>query len=210
MYIGRRGLLIVVATICAASFPAGAFAQDVLLTGSVDLTWNLYQNGVPYNGSGQYNTAYPITVGSTLSCPLGDTTGICGAFGMGGSYSWGVGTNSITYTGNGPSGVFSGSFNPNSWTFSGLTFSNGASLAGFTITNNTIGLTASDITITGSSLTINLAGLQTDGTFTIDLTPAPEPSSSVLCGSGLLVIILFAVRGRRDLLGNRAAPANFG
>jgi len=207
---GKVSLLMVAAVICAASFPGSAFADSTYLTGSVNLTWNLYLNGVPYSGGGSYNTPYPIAVGSTLSCTASNSTGICGAFGEGGNHSWSVGTGSITYTGTSDSGVFSSSFKPNSWTFSGLTFSNGAPLIGFTITNNTIGLTASDITFTGSSITINLAGLQRDGTFTLYLISAPEPTSFVLSGSGLLGLIAFAVRRRRNFLANRANPPDFG
>lgn len=80
MRAGKLSVLMAAAVaICAASFPGSALADS--LTGSVNVTWNLYEGSTPYNGSGQYNSQNPIAVNGVLSCP--GSAIICGAFGDG-------------------------------------------------------------------------------------------------------------------------------
>ena len=98
---------------------------------------------------------------------------------------------------------------PSSTTFSGLTFASGNPLNGFTLGTNTIsGFTSSDVTSSGSTVFINLAGLPAMGTVVVDLTTGsstsvPEPSSLAMLAVGLLGIGVFGLARRRvhsDLL----------
>jgi len=94
----------------------------------------------------------------------------------------------LTYSRNAPSSYSSATFN--GFDFSGLTFASGGSLAGYTLSNNTVpGLTTSDITFGASFIEVNLQGLPQTGSFELNLiptTPTREPSIAILLGTGLL------------------------
>lgn len=161
---------------------AGPAAADAL-TGNV--TMNFY-----FPNIGTLETSPDtISVGSSIVCP--GSSPICSAFGEGGDHVFAIGTDSITYTGsNDPLSNFS-SATFNGWVFSGLTFSSGEPLIGFTLTTNIAGLATSDITFGPSDIEINMEGLPINGTFTLTLIPesptaTPEPSSLLLLGTGLL------------------------
>jgi PEP-CTERM motif len=171
----------IVAVCCAVVLSPGVSRADEL-TGSTDISW--------IAGGSTFATD-TIAVGSSLSCP--GASPICAGYSGFGSEVFTVGTSSISYSvSNYPLGDYGGGVN--GFDFTGLTFASGGSLAGVTIASNSEGLTLSDITIGPSSVFINLNGLPIDGSFTIDLisgpaVSAPEPSSVLLLGIGLLALV---------------------
>jgi hypothetical protein len=113
-----------------------------------------------------------------------------------------VGTSSITYTGAGDVPVTSlyPTYTFDGFDFTDLTFASGGTLVGFTLTTNMPGLTASDVTFTGSSIEINLGGAPEDGTFTRnlissnDVVATPEPGTLTLLGAALIGLFVVALR----------------
>ncbi|MGC2417088.1 MAG: PEP-CTERM sorting domain-containing protein [Candidatus Acidiferrales bacterium] len=176
----RVCLMAVAVALCALVLSPGMTRADTL-TGSTGITWVF--------GTATFATD-TIVDGSSLSCP--GASPICAGYSGYGSETFSVGTSSISYSvSNFPVGNYGGTIN--GFDFTGLTFTSGDSLTGFTIASNSIGLTDADITIGPSSIFINLAGLPIDGSFTLDLTSGPsvstpEPSSLLLLGIGLLAL----------------------
>ncbi|HEX4001837.1 MAG TPA: PEP-CTERM sorting domain-containing protein [Candidatus Acidoferrales bacterium] len=177
----RLYLMAVAAVFCALVLSPGVTRADEL-TGSAGIAW--MADGTTYASDA-------IPVGSSLSCP--GSSPVCTYFYGYGTEALSVGTSSITYTvSDFPAGDYTGT--TNGFDFTGLTFASGDPLTGFTIVSNSMGLTASDITVGPSSIFFNLTGLPIDGTFTVDLIsgPAvttPEPSSLVMLGIGLLALM---------------------
>jgi PEP-CTERM motif len=63
-------------------------------------------------------------------------------------------------------------------------------------------LAPADISFTASSIDVNLEGLLGNGTFTLDLIPssptlAPEPSTLLLVGAGLLTLVAMTWRKKQ-------------
>ncbi len=141
---------------------------------AVTLTWYWPNASTIYEGPEM------IEVGSTVSC-VGQTGGaICNAYPAGGNHSFAIGTDTITYTGsNDPEPAFDNTFD--AFDFSGLTFNNGGLLTSYALSNNTAGLTASDITFGASFIEVNMESAPTNSTFTLTLNPivaaVPEPSA---------------------------------
>jgi len=162
------------------------------LTGSAGITW-LYPNGAMAIGTDT------IAVGSSLSCPADMASPICAGYGEDGSQVFSVGSSTISYEASGYPTTGGGDYldTPfDGFDFTGLTFASGNSLTGFTLTTDIAGLTSSDVTFTPSSIEINLAGLPVNGDFTLTLisgttVPAPEPSTLVMLGVGLLALVGF-------------------
>lgn len=177
----RVCLLAVGAAFCALVLSPGVTRADEL-TGSSGISWIF---------DGSTFASDTIAAGSSLSCP--GASPICVGYSDLGTETFTLGTSSISYSvSDYPVGDYGGT--TNGFDFTGLTFASGDSLTGFTITSNSLGLSASDITIGPSSIFINLSGLPINGSFTIDLTSgptvsAPEPSSLVLLGIGLLALV---------------------
>lgn len=185
----RVFLVAVAAAVAALVLSPGVTRADDL-TGSVGISWL---------AGGSTFASDTIAVGSSISCSSSSATSpICAGYSDGftvlGTETFGVSNSpspSISYSVSGyPTTDYGGSVN--GFDFTGLTFASGEPLSGFTIADNTIGLTDGDITMGTSSIFINLAGLPVDGTFTIDLIPstvaAPEPSSFLLLGLGLIAL----------------------
>ena len=187
------GLAVVAAVFCALVLCPGVTRADGL-TGSAGISW-LYPNTGTTIGSDT------IAVGSTLACP--GTSPICVPYSGYGTETFSVGTSSISYSALFPATTYTDtSFD--GFDFTGLTFADGGSLTGFTLTTDIPGLTDSDVTFGSNFIAVNLAGLSVNGDFTLDLIsgPAvstPEPSSSLLLGIGLLALVGFARRKRPRL-----------
>lgn len=190
---GNPRYLFAVAIICALLVLPSMAAADSL-TGSVAISWLR-----PTVSS--ITNADTILVGSSISCP--GTSQICSGYNPTTSETFSVGSSSITYNASGyvpitslyPTSTFNG------FDFSNLTFASGGTLVGFTLTTNMAGLTSSDVSFTGSSIEINLAGVPEDGTFTLGLVssnsgsvPAPEPKTLTLLGAGLIALFFLAMR----------------
>lgn len=186
----------------AATFlqPARASAD---LIGSVELTWYTPDSSTIYKGPES------IAVGSALSCPLLDD--ICPAYGEGGEHTFAIGSDSITYTGaNDPTSAYTD--NPfNGFVFSGLTFSNGGSLSGFNLSTDIAGLTTADVSFGSSSISVDMAGLPINGTYTLTLdesggTSAAESSSLPMLGLGVAgLLFCFRVFGPAHSNTNRSS-----
>ena len=155
------------------------------LTGSVGITWLDPDTSTVFG-------ADTIAVGSALACP-DDESAVCIGFGDFGVQTFSVGTSSISYKSTGfdfdnfccfGDGAFNG------FDFTGLTFQGGGSLAGFTLTTDLAGLTASNVTFGPSSIAINLANIPVNGDFTLNLLTSntPEPSSLAMLGVGVLAL----------------------
>jgi hypothetical protein len=159
------------------------------LSGFVDISW-LFPNTISPLATGTTN------VGTTLSCP--SASGFCNPnldFSLiqaGGTWSFDITSTSITFTSNLVGEDFdNGSFN--GFFFSDFTFQDGDSLGGYSLTTNIPGLTNSNVTMDGNSIYVNLQDLSANGSFTIDLVSAPEPSTlaSLLLGVVILAALLF-------------------
>ena len=196
----RSCLIAAVAVFCGLMLSPGITRADDL-TGTTGISW-LY--------GGTTIASDTIAVGSTLTCSsTSETSPICAGYSDGftvlGTETFSVSNSpdpSITYSVSDYPGIGNPPYpgTTDGFEFTDLNFGSGDPLGGFTIVDNTIGLTDTDITITGSSIFINLAGLPVDGTFTIDLTPqagvpTPEPSSLLMLGIGLLA--LMGLAGKR-------------
>ena len=183
MKISRMGLMAIAAAFCALMLSPGIARADTL-TGSTGISW-LYPDTGTSIGSDT------IAVGSTLACP--GASPICMPYSGYGTETFSVGTSSISYSALFPSGPYlDASFD--GFDFTGLTFADGGSLTGFTLTTNIPGLTDSDVTFGSNFIEVNLAGLSVNGDFTLDLISSPtvstpEPSSFLLLGLGLLALV---------------------
>ena len=193
-YLSNRCLAI--AVIFFALLPGRTFADT--LTGNVTVTRFFPTIGATFAG--------PVTIAAGLSYTCTSLAGLCAGSGQpAGSITVDLTaplaiTFSSTFTGYFANATFNG------FSFSGLTFASGGSLAGVTLAaGNTYGLTASDISFTGSDIDVNVAGLTGTGSFTLDLTPTtlsptPEPSSLALTGFPLLGLA-WLLRRRVETLG---------
>jgi PEP-CTERM motif len=186
----KISLMAVAVALCALVVSPGIARADTL-TGSTDISW-LYPDTGTAIGSDT------IAVGSTLACP--GASPICAPYLGYGTETFSVGTSSISYSALFPPATYGGtSFD--GFDFTGLTFADGGSLTGFTLTTNIPGLTDSDVTFGSNFIEVNLAGLSVNGDFTLDLISSPtvstpEPSSFLLLGIGLLALVGFTRRKR--------------
>lgn len=129
--------------------------------------------------------------GYMLICPGADIgTGVCLNFREPTTIT--MSASSITIHENGGASF---AFVPfNGLDFTNLNFGAGYSLAGFTLTTDLPGLTASDVSFTADSIEYNTAGLQffnAPHTVTLDLNAAattPEPGTALLLGVACAVI----------------------
>lgn len=191
-----NGFLIGVAIVVSGLLfsPTGVRANG--LTGSVIVDYQ-------YPNQSTTLASDMITVGNSIACPSNASSPICALYGGYGTEIFGVGPLSISYD---ISGFLNENYAPgsfNGFDFTGLTLPSGEALTGCTIMNNTLGLTSSDVNCGPSSITIDLAGLPVNGSFTLDLnvsggvTPTPEPSTLVLMGTALLSLGAFIRRKAR-------------
>lgn len=192
MRVWRLFLTVVAVTFCALMLSPGVTRADDL-TGSAGITW-LYPN------TGTTFATDTIAVGSTLACP--GASPICAGYGGDGTETFTVGPTSISSSVSGyPAGTY-GSASFNGFDFTGLTFAGGGSLTGFTLTTDIPGLTDSDVTFGSNFIEINLEDLSVNGDFTLDLisgpVSAPEPSSFLLLGIGLLALVGFTRRKKAN------------
>jgi PEP-CTERM motif len=177
------------------------FASADSLTGAVSVTWLFPDNSTPIISG-------PDAVGTTISC-TGTSTPACSPLAIipGSEISFEADGSSITYTGTGfgsadyLSGTTSGGtpITFNGFEFSDLTFTSSGTLAGYALTTNISGLTASDITFGSDFIEVNMAGLPGEGYFTLNLISTPEPGTLGLLALGLAGVLALAW-GRRRLV----------
>ncbi|MEY4416035.1 MAG: hypothetical protein RIQ53_3328 [Pseudomonadota bacterium] len=149
-----------------------------------------------------------------FACP-DSTSGICGSTnltgaGLGDGETIDIGSTTISGT---LLYAFSADGSVNALSFSGLSFGDGYTISGYTLTTNISGFDTSDITLSGDTLTLNFSGLDPSttsdgtsiGTFTVTLTAAaitssvPEPAAGLMAGIGALA--LAGLRRRRAARG---------
>jgi hypothetical protein len=178
----RLFLVALAAIFCVLLLSPGMTRADEL-TGSANVSY-VYGSTTLYTDT--------LAVGSSLSCP--GASPICTAYAGDGIETLSLSADSLTFTvSDYPASDYSGTFN--GIVLSDLTFS-GGSFTGYTFGPGT----SEDpvVTLGPTSIDINMAGLPVDGTFTIDFTSspvaAPEPSSLLLLGVGLLALMGFVRR----------------
>jgi hypothetical protein len=195
-----RVYVLAIAAGCFLLLSSGDARADSL-TGSVGITWLYPDTSTTFASD-------TIAVGSSLNCP--GSSPICTGYSGIGTQTFSVGSSAISYTASWPGPYASGTFN--GFDFTGLTFTGGGSLTGYSLTTDIAGLNSSAVTFGPSFIEINLAALPVTGDFTLDLisscgistsavgagsgcgTTVPEPSSLVLLGTGLLSLVGFVRR----------------
>lgn len=156
------------------------------LIGTVGITWLFPDTSSVFASD-------TIAVGTTLACP--GSSPICSGYTTG-TIDFTVASTSISYAAD--AGLTYDAATFNGFDFTGLTFADGGSLMGVTLTGSTIpGLTSSDVSFTGHSVEINLEDLAVSGDFTLNLVEGravPEPTYIPVIGVGLASFALLRRR----------------
>jgi PEP-CTERM motif len=178
-----RVFLVALAAISCVLLLSPGMTRADELTGSTDISY-VFDSTTLYTDT--------LGVGSSITCP--GPSPICTAFAGDGIETISVGPTSISYSvSDYPASTYSGTFN--GLVFSDLSFTGGP-FTGYTVAS---GSTEDPVVTLGpTSIDLNFAGLPVDGSFTIDFTSsavaAPEPSSLLLLGVGLLALVGFTRR----------------
>lgn len=150
----------------ASATPVGA---ATLVGDTINLNY-LFPDSSTVFGSSSLSIASDPT---SLSCSPGGL-GVCSAFAENATFT--VTSNSITLAEDGGSSYTPAAFN-------GLQYSNlgfGSGITGFSLSTDLAGLTASDVSFTGSSIEFNAQGLSFPDAYFVTLTLSsgvPEPST---------------------------------
>ncbi|HEX4025996.1 MAG TPA: PEP-CTERM sorting domain-containing protein [Rhizomicrobium sp.] len=184
----RRGITMrfnsfasVVALSAFVCLAAGSAEASPALTGSLTATYFEPDTSTIRNGA-----VSTLAIGSTITCPGADA--FCNALVEPGTLT--ASGLSITFNENAGSSFNATTFN--GIQYSGLTFSDGSTLTGFTLDTDLAGLTGSDVSFTSSSIMFNASGDDFSSApyhVTLDLVTSssavPEPFTLSLFGAGL-------------------------